>query len=53
MLPEATQYIREESKKTAFLESLRVSPEDQAENIQQTENIQIRQDEKDEPSLDD
>ncbi len=53
MLPEATQYIREESKKTAFLESLRVSPEDQAENIQQTENIQIRQDEKDGPSQDD
>ena len=60
MLPEASQDIREElstksNLKNAFIESLRVSPEDLAENRkkQQTENIQIREDKKDGPSLDD
>ena len=56
MLPEASQDIRGESNsRNAFLESLRVSPEELAENVerQQIENIQIRQDKKDGPSLDD
>lgn len=56
MLPEASQDIRGESNsRNAFLESLRVSPEELAENVerQQIENVQIRQDKKDGPSLDD
>ena len=56
MFPEASQYIREESNsRNAFLEGLRVSPEELAENIQnqQMENVQIRQDKKYGPSLDD
>ena len=55
-LPEASQDIRGESNsRNAFLESLRVSPEELAENVerQQIENVQIRQDKKDGPSLDD
>lgn len=59
-LPEASQEIREglDSKSNSgneFIESLKVSPEKLAENIekQQTENVQIRQDRKDGPSLDD
>lgn len=59
LLPEATQNIREESStksnsRNAFLESLRVSPEELAKNrkSRQTEKIQIRQDQKDGPSLD-
>ena len=54
MLPEASQDIRGESNsRNAFLESLRVSPEELAENVerQQIENVQIRQDKKDGPSL--
>lgn len=56
MLPEASQDIRGESNsRNAFLESIRVSPEELAENVerQKIENVQIRQDKKDGPSLDD
>lgn len=56
MLPEASQDIRGESNsRNAFLESLRVSPDELAKNVerQQIENLQIRQDKKDGPSLDD
>lgn len=60
MLPEASQDIREElstksNSKNAFIESLRVSPEKLARNVenQQKENIQRREDKKDGPSLDD
>ena len=60
MLPEASQDIREESDSKAnprneFIESLSILPEELAKNLenQQTENVQIRQEEKDEPSLDD
>ena len=60
MLPETRQDIRDvantqSSSRNAFLERLRVSPEELAKNreSQQTENIQIRQDQKDGPSLDD
>ena len=56
MLPEVRQDIREKSNsRNAFLEGLRVSPEELAENAerQETDNIKIRQDKKDEPSLDD
>lgn len=56
MLPEASQDIRGESNsKNAFLESLRVSPEELAKNAerQETDNLKIRQDKKDGPSLDD
>ena len=53
LLPEASE--ESSTKSNAFLESLRVSPEELAKNreSQQTENIQIRQDKKDGPSLDD
>ena len=56
MLPEASQDIRGESNsRNALLESLKVSPEELAENVerQQIENVQIRQDKKDGPILDD
>ena len=57
MLPEAVQDIREKSstKSNSRNACLRVSPEELAKNreSQQTENIQIRQDKKDGPSLDD
>ena len=56
MLPEASQDIRGESNsKNAFLESLRVLPEELAKNSQRQEpdNVKIRQDKKDGPSLDD
>ena len=56
MLPEATQDIREESNsRNAFLESLRVSDEELAENAEkpQTQNVQIRQDKKDGTRLND
>ena len=60
MLPEASQDTREElstksNSRNALLESLRVSPEELAKNVerQQIENLQIRQDKKDGPSLDD
>ena len=56
MLPEASQDIREESNsRNTFLEGLRVSPEELAKNTerQETENIKVRQDKKDGPSLDD
>ena len=56
MLPEASQDIRGESNsRNAFLESIRVSPDELAKNVerQQIENLQIRQDKKDGPSLDD
>lgn len=56
MLPEASQDIRGESNsRNAFLKSLRASPEELAENVerQKIENVQIRQDKKDGPSLDD
>ena len=60
MLPEASQNIKGESSvkpntRNTFLENLRVSHEELAENIkkQQKENVQIRQDKKDGPSLDD
>lgn len=60
MLPEANQSIRGESNiesnsRNAFLESIKVSPEELAKNAerQQTENVQIRQDKKDGPSLED
>ena len=55
-LPEASQDIRgKSSSRNVFLESLRVSPEELAKNVerQQIENLQIRQDKKDGPSLDD
>ena len=56
MLPEVSQDIRGESNsKNVFLESLRVSTEELAENAerQKTDNLKIRQDKKDGPSLDD
>ena len=56
MLPEASQDIRGESNsRNAFLESIRVSPDELAKNVerQQIENLQIRQDKKEGPSLDD
>lgn len=56
MLPEASQDIGGESNsRNAFLESLRVSPDELAKNVerQQIENLQIKQDKKDGPSLDD
>ena len=60
MLPEASQDTREElstksNSRNALLESLRVSPEELAKNVerQQIENVQIRQDKKEGPSLDD
>ena len=56
MLPEVSQDIRGESNsRNVFLESLRVSPEELAENAerQETDNLKIRQDKKDGPSLDD
>ena len=56
MLPEASQDIRGESNsKNAFLESLRVLPEELAKNSQRQEpdNVKIRQDKKDGPCLDD
>lgn len=56
MLPEVSQDIRGESNsRNEFLESLRVSPEELAENAerQETDNLKIRQDKKDGPSLDD
>ena len=56
MLPEASQDIRGESNsRNAFLESIRVSPDELAKNVerQQIENLQIKQDKKDGPSLDD
>lgn len=55
-LPEVSQDIRGESNsRNVFLESLRVSPEELAENAerQETDNLKIRQDKKDGPSLDD
>ena len=58
LLPEGssnpTGDTRKEDK-NKFLESLRVSPEELAENVerQQIENVQIRRDEKDGPRLDD
>ena len=56
MLPEVSQDIRGESNsRNVFLESLRVSTEELAENAerQETDNLKIRQDKKDGPSLDD
>ena len=60
MLPEASQDIRNEASskqnsRNTFLESIRVSPEELAKNIenQQEENEQIKEDKKDGPSLDD
>lgn len=56
VLPEVRQDIREKSNsRNTFLEGLRVSPEELAENTerQETDKIKIRQDKKDEPSLDD
>ena len=55
-LPEVSQDIRGESNsRNVFLESLRVSTEELAENAerQETDNLKIRQDKKDGPSLDD
>ena len=58
MLPEASQDIKEKSSinsKNTFIENLRVSPEELAKNIerQQIENVQTRQNKRDELSLDD
>ena len=55
MLPEVSQDNKEEpDSRNAFLESLKVSPEELAKNAerQQIENVQTRQDKKDGPSLD-
>lgn len=55
MLPEASQDNKEEpDSRNAFLENLRVSPEELAKNAerQQIGNVQTRQDKKDGPSLD-
>lgn len=56
MLPEVSQDIRGKSNsRNAFLESLRVSPEELSEREQRQEpdNVKIKQDKKDGPSLDD
>ena len=60
MLPEATQDIKKESRvnpntRNEFLENIKVSPEELAENIenQQIENVQIKEDNKEGPNLDD
>ena len=59
MLPEATQDIKKESSvnpntRNEFLESIKVSSEELAENIenQQIENVQIKEDNKEGPNLD-
>ena len=60
MLPEATRNIKKESRvnpntRNELLESIKVSPEELAENIenQQIENVQIKEDNKEGPNLDD
>lgn len=56
MLPEVSQDIRKESNsKIVFLKNLIVSPEQLSENTkkQQIENMQIKEDDKDSPSIDD
>lgn len=59
MIPETTQDIRNETStksnsRNAFIASLRVSPEELAENIkkQQEENVQTKTEKRDGPSLD-